>query len=72
LIIGVGGLVSYLPGAMLSVSDTREPGEQAVHLTLRIGDVTVLGEWQLSLLETYKKRGHGFARLTVGPAKADQ
>jgi hypothetical protein len=72
LIIGVGGLLSDPPGAMLSVSDTREPGQQAVHLTLRIGDVTVLGEWRLSLLETYKKRGHGFARLTVGPAKADQ
>ena len=72
LIIGVGGLLSDPPGAMLSVSDTRQPDQESSQLTVEVGGVARYGEWQLSLLETFKKRGHGFARIAVTRSKADQ
>jgi hypothetical protein len=67
LVIGVGGLVNDPPGAMLSISDPRQRDRESTQVNLGVGESVRYDEWQVTLVEIFRDRGHGFAKLTVGP-----
>lgn len=69
LVIGVGGVFSNPPSALLSISDRRQQDREAEQLLLDVGSSGRYDEWQVTVVEIYQERGHDFARLKVEVAR---
>ena len=72
LIIGVGGLANDPPGATLSIVDPSHQDRESTQVNLQVGESTVYDDWQVTLLDTYRQRGHGFVKLSVVPVGGDR
>jgi hypothetical protein len=69
LVIGVGGVFSNPPSALLSVSDRRQQDREAEQLLLEVGAIGRYDGWQVTVIGIYRERDHDFARLKVEVAR---